>query len=72
MISFMLLELLPSTKTSWTYIDPITLLAHGVSALESNRMRQVARAIVTLYLQARLADDWYYFIYLFSGEPDRW
>ena len=59
MTSLMHLKLLPRAKTRRTNINTIILLANRGRTLDANRMGQVATAIIALYLQTRLIDDFF-------------
>lgn len=55
--SFMLAKLLPTTKTIRTEVDAIPYSTHGICALDSNRMRKIDQAAVTLCLHAGFVDS---------------
>lgn len=55
--SFMLAKLLPTTKTIRTEVDAIPYSTHRICALDSNRMRKIDQAAVTLCLHAGFVDS---------------
>lgn len=57
MASFMLAELLPTAKAIRTEVDAIPYCTNRVCALDSNRVRKIDKAPVTLCLHAWFVDS---------------
>lgn len=53
----MCFKLLPCAKASRADVDPVTHLTFRIRTFNTNGVGQVAHAIITLYIEARLVDN---------------